>query len=268
MLDLAQPRDLSGILNETFRLYREYWRVFPLIAVAVVVPMDIITLGFIDGNLSSGYDDNDELYGGGIAYAVVSSLVTTPLIAAAHVYAVMVIGRGEQPSAGSSLSHASGVFLPVMAATALYFLAVLLGIVALIIPGIYLAIRLYFAPQAVVAEKKGPIDALRRSGELVHGMWWRVFGIAIVLALVVAILGALLGVPVTALADSTESGPLLVLGAIIADTVTLSFAALSGTILYFDLRARRDRGLGAASPPAPPPPPPPPMERPEAPPGT
>ena len=51
------------------------------------------------------------------------------------------------------------------------------GLVAFVIPGIWLAVVLYFASQAVVAEGRPPIEALRRSRELVRGQWWRVFGI-------------------------------------------------------------------------------------------
>jgi hypothetical protein len=42
----------------------------------------------------------------------------------------------------------------------------------------------------------------------------------------------------------------VLLGQIVADAISLSFAALAGTLLYFDARARR-YGLTPPAPPAP-----------------
>ena len=259
MLDLSQPRDLNELLSATFSLYRRHYRVFPVIALAVVVPLDLITVGLIDGNLTSGYD-SDNVLGGGVAYSIVSTLVTTPLITAGHVTAVMDIGRREQPSVGRSLQGASLALPTLMATVVLYVMAVFAGLIALIIPGIYVGVRLYFSPQAVVAEGNGAFDALRRSWALVEGSWWRVLGIALLMSILAGLLAAVLGAPVAAAAAAADSGPLLLVGTMVVDAVSLSLVALGGTLLFFDLRTRREfRVTGAA------PPPPAPLDRPEAP---
>jgi ABC-type anion transport system duplicated permease subunit len=54
----------------------------------------------------------------------------------------------------------------------------------------------------------------------VAGRWWRIFGIAVVISLLLA-------------------------GQIVADAIALSFAALAGTLLYFDARARSSHSLPA-----------------------
>ena len=54
---------------------------------------------------------------------------------------------------------------------------VALGLLLLVIPGIYLAVRWFFVPQAVVVENARGPAALRRSRELTSGTWWRTFGI-------------------------------------------------------------------------------------------
>lgn len=259
MIDLGVPRDLGQLLNGCWLLYRRHFAVFATIALAVVVPMDVISLGLIEGRLSSGFR-LDEL-NGGPSSTLIQALVTTPLITAGHVFAVMQIARGETPSAGSSLSKAGGV-LPVLIATVLlYTLGVLLGFIALILPGIYLSVRWYVAAQSVVAEERSPIEALRRSGELVEGGWWRVFGLSIVIGLVGATGGVILGLPIGFVAAAANSGALIVLGHIVADSMILSFTALAGTLLFFDLRARTSGGrdpLQVSTPP-------PPLDHPEAP---
>ena len=52
------------------------------------------------------------------------------------------------------------------------------GFVLLVIPGIYLAVRLFFVPQTVVIERARGLDALRASSDIVRGFWWRTFGLS------------------------------------------------------------------------------------------
>jgi len=192
----------------------------------------------IEGQLTGDFDE--DRIGGGVAYSLVSFLITTPLITAGHVYAVMQVGRGEQPSAGASLSQAGGVLIVLSGTVLLSALVTGLATLALIIPGIYVGVRLLVAPQAVVADELGPVEALRRSWDLVRDNWWRVLGIWIMLGLLGAMAGLVLAVPVGALAAVADSGALLVAAQVVVDSITLSFTALGGTLLFFDLRARHE----------------------------
>ncbi len=54
-------------------------------------------------------------------------------------------------------------------------LAVMGGMVLLIIPGIMVAVYLYFVQYTFVAENKRGFEALLRSHELVKGIWWKIF---------------------------------------------------------------------------------------------
>lgn len=89
----------------------------------------------------------------------------------------------------------------------LYILAVICGLVLLILPGIYLAIRLQFFSYVTVEDKHvGPIQALKRSWGMTHGKFWKLFGWSIVVffvnlaGLLLLGLGLLFTVPITALA--------------------------------------------------------------------
>ena len=75
----------------------------------------------------------------------------------------------------------------------LYSLGVALGLVALIVPGVWLSVRWYFAAQAAVVDGLGPADALRRSAEVVETRWWRTFGVLLAFGLLVGIFGAVAG---------------------------------------------------------------------------
>jgi hypothetical protein len=255
MVDLSVPRSLAELLGTCGNLYQRYFRVFAGIALFVVVPLDLITLGGIDGYLTSGFSGEDTtIFGGGtggIAYSIVSLLVTTPLVTAAHVFAVMEAGEGKEPSVRRSLEEAGPVFIKVAATILAVLVCVLLGLIALIVPGLYLYVRFVVSAQAVVAEGLDPVAAMRRSSGLVEGSWWRVFGITIVLALIAGAVSSVVALPMVAAAEAANAGALYVLGQIVADTLGISFAALSGTLLFFDLRARKARPAPAVdAPPA------------------
>jgi hypothetical protein len=251
LIDLSRSRDLGGILGGAFRLYRTHFGVFAAIAFAVVVPVDLLVYGVAGEWLWTDPGLEGSMPVGAMVAALLAPLlVTTPLITAGHVHAVMDLGAGRPASAGSALAAAARRLTPVAAAVALAGLGATLGLVALIVPGIYLWARWFLSAQAVVAEDLGPVEGLGRSASLVSGQWWRIFGIALVITILAVVLAALIVLPLQLLGDALGSGPLVLLGQMVGDGVTLSFAALAGTLLFFDARARKEE-TGAAEPPPP-----------------
>ncbi|RUT77627.1 hypothetical protein [Ancylomarina longa] len=65
-----------------------------------------------------------------------------------------------------------------------------MGFVLLIIPGIYLAIKLIFVPFLIMDKKVDPIQAVKLSYYLSKGYFWTIFGMAI-LSLFIIILGVI-----------------------------------------------------------------------------
>lgn len=98
------------------------------------------------------------------------------------------------------------LFFHVLAANILYFLAILLGFICLIIPGIILAIRLNLFDLFIVDQGCGPIEALRKSYQTLRGYSWRWFGFLILSVLILLLgllffgIGLLLAVPTVAIA--------------------------------------------------------------------
>ncbi len=95
-----------------------------------------------------------------------------------------------------------------------YFLAVILsiliimgGLILLILPGIYLAIRIQFAPYLIVEHKNmGPIEAIKKSMDMTKGIFWKLFGFALIfvfinlLGLLFFGVGLVITLPVTGIA--------------------------------------------------------------------
>jgi hypothetical protein len=232
-LDLDEHRNVGELIGLTFTLFGRHLAVFLSLTLLVVAPIDLLVDGVWGGFLAGGGDTSAPDAATTVSF-LVAIVVIPPLVTALHVVVVQGLARGEEPAVGSALSAAAARLIPAIGAVALYAVGVTLGLIALIVPGIWLAVRWYFAAQAAVVDGLQPAAALRRSGELVEGHWWRVLGVLIVFNLITGALGGVGGL----LLRQIDSGALYMAAWIVLQTVTLSLGAIFGTLLFFDLRAR------------------------------
>jgi membrane-bound ClpP family serine protease len=241
-LDLAQRRDIGQLLADGFRLWTRHFPVFFTLALVVVVPVRLLVDGVWGGTL-----DDWDATGAGTAEsgpaavsALCDALVIPVLVTAMHVIAVLDLGEGRTPSLSRSISGALRVVGPIALVVVLYSLAVGLGLVLLVIPGIWLSVKYYFGAQAVVVDGRRGIAALKRSSELVEGAWWATFGVLIVIGIVAFILGLLVAVVIGApLGLLTDGGVFVAVVNVLATAIVSSFTALLATLYFFDLRARK-----------------------------
>ncbi len=78
-------------------------------------------------------------------------------------------------------------------------LFIMLGLVCLVVPGVYLAVRWMFAEMLVIDKGMKPLEALKASSSLTEGHRWKLFGfmllslLIVVLSAFVLILGVVVG---------------------------------------------------------------------------
>ena len=111
-------------------------------------------------------------------------------------------------------------------------LIVILGIIAAIPLVFYLGIRWSLLGPTMIVERRFGLSALRRSGDLIQGVWWRTLGLVLVAAIIVR-------VPLGVLNFLWSSIP--VVGVLLSGLVTSIGYAYSATVLiiyYFDRRCR------------------------------
>lgn len=128
-------------------------------------------------------------------------------------------------------------------------LAIALGLVLLIVPGLYLMTIWSVVIPVIVLERSGVMEAFGRSRELVSGYGWSAFGVIVLcfliligVSLVVAILTFWIG---GAVGEYVRS--------VISNTIGIPFLALALTSMYFRLHALKEPAV-APVPEAPPPP--------------
>jgi hypothetical protein len=250
-LDLLRPRNIGGLFGDAFNAYVRHFLAFVAIGAAVVVPVELVVSGLGLGQLSGGYPRTST--GAELAVSLAEGyLLVGPLVTAMVIHALLAVADGRRPRPGPAITSGLEAFRPIFVAVLIGAAGVVLGFIALILPGIWLAVRWYFAPQAVVVDGRRSVGALERSAELVSGSWWRVFGVVVFATIAVGIPGTLIEVPFNLWADSADSSAVSLAGQIVASTLTAPFEALMLTLLYFDLLARRS--LPAMVPPVQPPP--------------
>jgi hypothetical protein len=238
-LQLREQRDVGTLFRDALAVFGRHAWLFITLSAAVVIPAELIVEGVGLEMLTSSYDASPSVAEAAIP-TIVEFLVVTPIIAAICIYALHRIADGERPPAGQVFVAGFEAFTPLFAAVALAAGGIALGFVALIVPGVYLAVRWYFVPQAVVIEgARGPA-ALSRSGQLVGGYWWRTFGLVLLANVAIAIPGFILLTPFTAIAESTDRAVWALIGSAVTTSITTPFVALYSTLLYYDLLARRD----------------------------
>jgi len=144
-------------------------------------------------------------------------------------------GRRDH-SLGELFKSVGPVVLPLIGLAIVAGIAIAIGFVLIIIPGLILLTWWAVAAPALVIERAGVFGALGRSRELVRGNGWNVFGtillvllINIAVNIVAAIIGAALGDAGRGVVDW------------IAATLTAPIVALTSSVLYFAL-------LGGATP--------------------
>ena len=236
-LDLSRPRTYGELVQSTLQVFGAHANVLLTLAIVLVAPATLVVDGIWGRALAEGADARPSVVAQGVS-AALSVLVILPLVTASTALAVRGLGEGIAPGdVGSVLKAGARAYPRVLGAVVLYVVAVLAGFVLFVVPGVWLAVRWYFAVQAAAIDGLRPPGATRRSGELVRGVWWRTAARLVATGLLVGVTGS---IAITAI-GSSGSGALFVAGTAVVESVAMALTAIFATLLFYDLRARQGR---------------------------
>ena len=137
---------------------------------------------------------------------------------------IVLAAKGNKLSLMSAISLVASKYAALLLSSILVFIITALGLVALVLPGIFLSIKLLYYEQAVLLNNKGAVEALRTSWNTTKGNWWRVFGLALSLALI----SLVILMPVSFLSD--------IIADFIAGIFVVPFVAAAYTKSYLQLK--------------------------------
>ncbi len=171
-----------------------------------------------------------------LAYAATMLLFLVEM--GAITYGVIQHLAGKKVSLGGMIAAGVKRAVPLLVVGLLCYLAVLLGFLLLVIPGIWLACALAVAMPAVVVERPGIFGALKRSFAITKGKRFSIFVVFLVLFLVMMVTVALVTIfPMLTASFSPLAG--VVIGQIVNASLGTLFWVLPG-VVYHDLRVAKE----------------------------
>jgi hypothetical protein len=222
--------DVGRVLRQTFETYGENFG--PLVGgAAIIVGLAAILVGILAATGSLIL----------VLIGVVISVIARFLYVGYVVKLVQDVRDGRRDSSMSELFSAAMPFIGTLFLfSILAGLAIGLGFLLLIVPGLILITIWSVAAPSIVVENRGVIEAFGRSRELVRGEGWSVFAVILLTLIGVWIISAVLG----AIGNSVGDDAGRVIFSTIAEILLAPIFALVSSILFFDL------GGGGATAPA------------------
>ncbi len=245
MAHTLRPLSLGGLLDETFYIYRNNFLLFVAISALPNLAILLLTLGVATAAINPANPGVLAILGG-ISTLFAKPFVTA-LVTAATTLAVSDIYLNRETSARACFSRVTGKTLRVVGVSILVGIIVGVGMLLLVIPGIYWAGLYALAIPAVVLEDVAAGQALSRSSELTKGAVGRMIVIYFLTTVFALIIGVSLAAGVEALSPAFFTHTGIITKDILEEILTTLTATVFGpvtaiglTLAYYDRRMRKE----------------------------
>lgn len=223
-----RARTTTEIIDAAFTLYRRDFLQYIMVGAIAYSPMVVFSL------LTQGALGNSQLLV--TVGASIVGLVIATIVGAAVTHMGADVYLGGQADVGRTVSAVLPRVPLLIVAALLALVMITPALLLLIVPGLYLATRLFAMSQIIVLEKLGPIEAVTRSFALTKGRAGHVFLTLLLLyGLYFALsFGVTLGVAVfgnTVVQTVVQS---------VLSIFCFPILGLSALVLYYDLRIRNE----------------------------
>jgi hypothetical protein len=212
-----------------------------LVGVIPSVLMNFATRSLTGGDPAAAVN-NMSAFWGAMLFAWIIAVVIGALVQGALTRATVADSEGQRATFGECIAAALRVLLPLIGVGLIFGIAIGLGFVLLIVPGIIIMVMWSVAGPAVVVERDGVMSAFSRSSELTKGSRWKIFGLFLVLLVIYLLVFMLLGAVGL---RSAAAQPLGTANLIFSAITSIVLNLLWGTIqpsLYLELRQAKEGG--------------------------
>jgi len=254
--------DIGRVLNRTFGAIKNNLVSFLGASLIIMgIPMLIIGLFplFIgaDGEIANGGLSESAVMGfvGATVFSAIFIMVGSIILQGALIFGAVADFNGRKAPLSECLSIAFKYFFPLLGLGILVALGTMAGFIALIIPGIFIALGWSIAAPILIIEGKGITDSIGRSWNLTKGYKRWILLLFIIIMIISAIITAIItalslvaGDPVT-IALEGGSPTYYILNAIfsaIAQAISTMISATGVAAVYYEIRQLKE-GIGAES---------------------
>jgi hypothetical protein len=264
-----RPLSVGEILDAAIKVYLRHWKPLTLAVIGPILPLTILSV-LLTASLDSDdfgrfeetgdpADISTEFWvGAGLSSFV--TFLTTAVVTAVCFKAVADAWLGAEPSVGRSWRFALPRVLALVGLFLLSALGYFVGLLACIVPGIFLYVMWSVSTATLLFERVGPFQALGRSFQLIKQRFWAVLALQVIVFLLTLFVGGIVqGIPtvfVTLFAEDNEIATAVsdIIFGTLGNAIVLPIGAAVITILYFDQRVRKEgfdvqvlaQGLGTA----------------------
>jgi hypothetical protein len=252
-----RPMTLGEVLDRTFTLYREHFLMFVGITALPYLLLLLFNFSTLLFSVGVGHQRSPNLVspgmiGGFIAGAFGGLFLFLLAIGVAHaatVAAVSDLYLGRETNVRTAYAHAKSGFVAVIVVLVLTFLAVGVGALFLLIPGIYLACRLALSVPAAIVEQDSAVASMERSMELTKGFAGQVFLLLLLVGVIEMVVGGILQMPAaifTMMAVVAKHQPSVgvtvytYISQFLSQVLVGPIGTISASLMYYNLRVRKE----------------------------
>jgi len=168
----------------------------------------------------------------GILLGSLVSIVAAFVLQATLVKAVQDVRDGHADlSIGETVREAMPYLAPVAGASILAGIAITIGLLLIIVPGLFLITIWAVIVPVIIIERSGALASFGRSRNLVRGHGWHVFATLVLVYIIMLVVNIVLGVIFSALPHVLGDG----LSSVISGTLISPFLAIVVTLVYYRL---------------------------------
>lgn len=257
-INLREERDFGEKFNATFQFARQNFKNLGLCILILGTPLMILG-GILTAYFQMNYQFNaiqrfDQIPSGFFGYftlfAIANFIAYTWLFTVTLAYINEYLGGNRNITPGQVFSVAISKFGKITGASIVVGIITVLGMILLLIPGIYLGVALLFVSAIIFIEGDPTFEAITRSIRLIKGKWWSTFGLVFVMGFVVGLMQFVFSIPSLIIAIPKALHQQLMvfdIGSIIGQVITsigttllypLVFIAIA--FQYFDLVERKE----------------------------
>lgn len=188
----SAPLEVTNCIKRGIELTKRHFGA--ILVIGIVYILISMGVGFVEGFVTSLVTPSAP-EGGGYAFSplavpiqIVSAIISL-VLAAGVTRAALNICAGREANVGNLFGEA-GKVITLTAASILFYIMLVVGLLLLIVPGIFVALRFGFFVTAIVDRNLSAIDALKYSYRITTNNALSLFGLGI-LCFMIALAGAL-----------------------------------------------------------------------------
>jgi hypothetical protein len=255
----AAPLSIGGVLDSAIRLYRDSlrksWILALLYSLIIGVFSSVWALSLAKA-VTPGTNDPRRLIASMLSPAAISGFALAMVISlvfyGALVKTITAWAKGDETlSLGSALAAGARRLPGMVLGLVLSLLAIMIGFILLLIPGIYVMGKLQLWMTAMFLDEAGAVEALGISWRLTRGRWWRgsvILTVALILLYVFSLALGLAAGLINALAHLSVTDNVIIqqLFAAVANLIVLPLFVAILVVMYHDFKLRSEGGDLAA----------------------